>query len=69
MTMLLLAQAGTVGGLGQLLIYVVVLVALWAVLMAMASYFALPPLVTRLAGIVVGAIVAVLVIKILLSLL
>jgi hypothetical protein len=58
-----------VGGLGQLLIYVVVLVALWAVLMAMASYFALPPLVTRLAGIVVGAIVAVLVIKILLSLL
>jgi hypothetical protein len=64
---MLIAQA--VGGLGQLLIYVVVLLGLWAVFAACASYFSLPPLATRLAGIVIAVIVAVFVIRIILSLL
>jgi hypothetical protein len=68
-TLMLLAQAGLAGSLGYWLIIIIILCGLWAGLVVLSRYFSLPPLVMQLGGIIVGVIVAVLFVKILLSLL
>ena len=67
--LLLTAQVGAAGTLGYWLIIIIVLCGLWAGLVVLSRSFSLPPLVMQLGGIIVAVIVAVLFVKILLSLL
>jgi hypothetical protein len=64
--MTLLAQLGSLGGLGQTLIWLIVLVALWAIFMAVVAP-RLPPPAVVVANIVLGAICAIIAVRILLS--
>ena len=64
--LLLTAQAGMAINLGQLLIVVVVLVALWMIFAAVVAP-RLPSPVLTIVNIVFGAIIAIIAIKVLLS--
>jgi hypothetical protein len=63
---LVFAQAGLALGLGQVLILLVVLAALWAIFATLVAP-RLPPAAGTVINIVAGAIVAIVAIKVLLS--
>lgn len=62
----ILAQLGPVGGLGRLLIWLIVLAALWGIF-TVAVAPSLPPTAVRVAHIIAGAIAAMLAVYVLMS--